>query len=136
MNIKKILLGALVLALLGGIYGYYQYNRGVESLENKKADIAMTGADLLKAFETNEAEANKSYLDKVIEIKGKVVKFEKSSEKNSLYLETGNEMSSVICEMENSQKNDNIKEGDVVSIKGKCTGYLMDVVLVQCVLVN
>lgn len=133
---KKILLGLLALAILGGAYGYYEYNRGVESLEDKKADLSISGAELLKAFESNETEANKNYLDKVIELKGKVVKIEKSTEKNSLYLETGNEMSAVICEMENSQKIDNIKEGSIVSIKGKCTGFLMDVVLVQCVLIN
>lgn len=133
---KKKLIGLLSLACLGGIYGYYQYNRGVESLDGKKADISISGGGLLKAFETNEAEANKAYLDKVIELKGKVIKIEKSTEKNSLYIETGNEMSSVICEMENSQKIDNIKEGSIVSVKGKCTGFLMDVVLVQCVLVN
>ena len=93
---KKYLWLVLLLAVLGGGYGYYQYNRPVASLEDKEADVILSAPDLLKAFESNETEANKNYLDKVIEVKGEVTKIEADSTKKSVYLNTGNEMSAVI----------------------------------------
>lgn len=123
----------LVVALLGGAYAYYQYNRPVASLEDKSADVVLSAPDLLKAFETDEAGANKNYLDKVIEVQGEVVKIEADSTKKSVYLKSGNEMSSVICEMEAGANIEGLSEGSSVTMKGKCTGYLMDVVLVQSV---
>ena len=131
---KKYLWLVLLLAVLGGGYGYYQYNRPVASLEDKEADVILSAPDLLKAFESNEAEANKNYLDKVIEVKGEVTKIEADSTKKSVYLNTGNEMSAVICEMEAGADTEGLTPGSSVVVKGKCTGYLMDVVLVQSVI--
>lgn len=131
---KKYLWLVLLLAVLGGGYGYYQYNRPVASLEDKEADVILSAPDLLKAFESNEAEANKNYLEKVIEVKGEVVKIEGDSTKKSVYLNTGNEMSAVICEMEAGADTEGVTAGSSVVVKGKCTGYLMDVVLVQSVI--
>ncbi len=130
---KKYLWLLLVAVLLGAAYAYYQYNRPVASLEDKSADVVLSAPDLLKAFETNEADANKNYLDKVIEVQGEVVKIEDDGTKKSVYLKSGNEMSSVICEMEAGADTQGVSAGSTVTMKGKCTGYLMDVVLVQSV---
>lgn len=130
---KKYIWLLLAAALLGGAYAYYQYNRPVASLEDKNADVVLSAPDLLKAFETNEAEANKNYLDKVIEVQGEVVKIEDDGTKKSVYLKSGNEMSFVICEMEAGAGIEGLSEGSTVTMKGKCTGYLMDVVLVQSI---
>ena len=43
-------------------------------------------------------------------------------------------MGGVSCEMQDTSGTENIKAGDSVTIKGVCTGVLMDVVLVRCVL--
>jgi len=37
---------------------------------------------------------------------------------------------------ESSNDIQNLKEGQIVVLKGVCTGFLMDVILVRCVLVN
>ena len=130
---KKILYFLILAALAGGLYAYYQYNKPVAGMESQKVDVLIKSADLLKAFEGDEAAANAKYLDKVIEVEGEVSKVEKNTEKSSVYLKTTNEMSSVICEFENGNDLADIKEGSNIKIKGKCTGYLMDVVLVQAV---
>lgn len=130
---KKYIWYLLMAVLAGGAYGYYQYNRPVASLESANADVVLEAPALLKAFETNETTANTQYLDKVIEVSGQISRIEEDGEKKSIYLSTGNEMSSVICEMELGTPSDGLAVGGKVTVKGKCTGYLMDVVLVQSV---
>ena len=130
---KKYIWYLLMAVLAGGAYGYYQYNRPVASLESANADVVLEAPALLKAFETNETTANTQYLDKVIEVSGQISRIEKDGEKKSIYLSTGNEMSSVICEMESASSTEGLAAGSKVVVKGKCTGYLMDVVLVQSV---
>ncbi|MBK7787721.1 MAG: hypothetical protein IPP37_03380 [Saprospiraceae bacterium] len=130
---KKYIWYLLMAVLAGGAYGYYQYNRPVASLESANADVVLEAPALLKAFETNETTANTQYLDKVIEVSGQISRIEEDGEKKSIYLSTGNEMSSVICEMESASSTEGLAAGSKVVVKGKCTGYLMDVVLVQSV---
>ncbi|HMS98614.1 MAG TPA: hypothetical protein PKA12_07695 [Saprospiraceae bacterium] len=131
---RKYIWYILIAVLAGGAYGYYQYNRPVASLDSANADVMLDAPSLLKAFETNETEANTKYLDKVIEVSGQISRIEEDQEKKSIYLNTGNEMSAVICEMELGTPTEGLAEGSKVVIKGKCTGYLMDVVLVQSVI--
>ena len=130
---KKYIWYLLMAVLAGGAYGYYQYIRPVASLESANADVVLEAPALLKAFETNETTANTQYLDKVIEVSGQISRIEEDGEKKSIYLSTGNEMSSVICEMESASSTEGLAAGSKVVVKGKCTGYLMDVVLVQSV---
>ncbi|MBK8700792.1 MAG: hypothetical protein IPN29_15115 [Saprospiraceae bacterium] len=133
---KKIIYIVIILGILGAGFGYYHYNRPVSSLSGSSADISLTPNDLLTAFESNETEANGKYLDKVIQVSGQVSKVEVSAGKTSVYLKTSNEMSSVICEMEDGFDPAMASTGTNITIKGKCTGYLMDVVLVQAVVVK
>ena len=53
----------------------------------------------------------------------------------TVILNDGSSISSVICqfEKENVWEVKDLKEGDNITIKGICTGYLMDVVMVRCV---
>lgn len=133
---KKIIYAVIILAIIGGAYGYYEWNRPVASNAEKTAEITLSAADLEAAYTANEAEANTKYNDKLVQVSGVVSKIETEAGKTSIYLNTNNPMAAVICELENGSDVSNIKEGDNVSIKGKPTGILSDVVLVQCVLIK
>ena len=93
----------------------------------------MLGSELLEAFEGDEYLANKKYLDKIIEVKGNISKIE---DHKSIYIDTENPLSSIIFEMEEGQDITSLKVGDVITIKGLCTGYLMDVVMVRSILID
>jgi hypothetical protein len=133
---SKFLPYILGFAILGGGYGYLQYNKGHKETVGAKADITISPQDLLNAFETDENAANQKYLDKIIEIEGIVKAFNQTETGSSLSLETGSEMSAIICEFETANAVKDIPIGQKVKIKGFCTGKLMDVVLVRCSLVN
>lgn len=133
---KKLIGIGLLLALLGVGVGYYMYNKPHQNMEKAEADMTLESTALFSAFEANEAEANEKYLDKVIKISGTVKEVNTDEEGNiSLTLESGNELFGVICQMDNltKQEKTDFKIGEQVTLKGICTGMLMDVVLVRCV---
>jgi hypothetical protein len=127
---------ALTVGLLAALYGYYEYNRPVKGIANDKTEVTVDAKNLLDDYTLDEAAANQKYYDKIIEVKGIVSKIETTDTGNSIYINADNELSYIICEMENSNDAKSIKEGDNVTIKGKCTGYLSDVILVQSVIKN
>ena len=135
---KKLIGIGFLLALLGLGVGYFMYNKPHQNMEKAEADMTLESTALFSAFEANEAEANEKYLDKVIKISGTVKEVNTDEEGNiSLTLESGNELFGVICQMDNltKQEKTDFKIGEQVTLKGICTGMLMDVVLVRCVVV-
>ena len=133
---KKLLGIGLLLALIAGGIGYFMYNKPHQNMENAKADVVLDARELFTAFEANETEANQKYLDKVVKVSGLVKEVSTDEEGNvSVTLESGSEMFGVICQMDNltKQEKTDFKIGEQVTLKGICTGMLMDVVLVRCV---
>ena len=134
---KKIIIGAIVLAGLGGGgYAYYEYNRPAEKTITAKEDFSVDSKTLFTEFETDEAAANSKYLNKVVAVKGTVLDKKLDSTGINLTLESGNDMFGVSCQVPDIANADNLKPGDQVTVKGLCTGMLMDVVLVKCSVVN
>ena len=133
---KKVLIVLLGLVILGGIGGYFLWNKPHQDVASAKADVVFTADHLLNAFETDENAANAKYLDKIIKVNGMIKDIENNDAGEiSVILATDNEMSSVICnfapDFGDTQK---LKSGDEIVIKGLCSGYLMDVVLDRCAL--
>ena len=101
-----------------------------------KADVAISAPDLFAEFSADEATANTSYLDKVIQVEGTVKEVSQSADGlTKVTLESGDDMFGVICQLDqlSEHKRTDFQTGESVTFKGKCTGMLMDVVLVRCV---
>ena len=133
---KKYLKYILLLGVLGGAFGFYMYNKPHQDMTKSTADLKLSSTQLFADFEENETTANVKYLDKIVEVSGRVK--EVSQDENgmtSLTLETESDMFGVICQLDNLTKHarTDFKEGEEVKLKGICTGVLMDVVLVRCV---
>jgi len=134
---KKIIFIIISLILIGGLAGTYFYFKPTASLEDQPPVAILTADSIFSAFETNEAAANLSYLDKVVEISGKVQAVTTDTSGTAISLETSSGMFGVTCKLEaNSKVAANYKTGQQVRLKGICTGYLMDVVLIRCVPAN
>ncbi len=128
---KKIFLLLLALGIIGAGIGYYLYNKPVASLENKKPDVEVDASQLVAAYEADEKTANEKYLGKVVQVSGKIADITMEEGKKKVFLETTNPMSMVIFEMEDKSESGGLKTGDKVRMKGMCSGYLSDVILVQ-----
>ncbi len=132
---KKILLSLLILGLIGAAAALYFFNKPLEAMAQQKADFKMSAEELFRAFDLDEQAANTKYLDKVIEVKGRVLAIQPDEGgKTGILLDAGG-MFGVNCKLDDlaGHQRQNFTEGETVSFKCICTGKLMDVVLVRCV---
>lgn len=131
---KRILLISTFLAVLLAAYIWNEYTRGPVSLVSIETDFTLNSKQLLELFQNDEKYANKLYLDKILEVEGVI---ENIGNKSPLTLtfESEDIMSAVVCEMDNSEEfREGLEIGAEVKVKGRCTGFLSDVILVKCVI--
>lgn len=128
---KKILIPVIIIGIIAAGIGYYMYNKPVASLEKKKADVSVTANQIIAEYEADEKAANEKYLGKVVEVSGTVSTITDEGGKVKVQLQTDNPMALVICELEDGKDAGQIQAGQQAKVKGLCSGYLSDVVLVQ-----
>jgi hypothetical protein len=121
----------IALAVIGA--GIYFYTLKPKDLEKVKPDFVMTSVELQKLFEENESVASARFINKIIEVSGEISSV-KPGENNTfnVALKTGNELSSIICTFPGGSPAGNLKQGSRITIRGECSGYLMDVLLNNC----
>jgi len=132
---KKLIIIVLIISASAVAYGFYLFNKPHQGVANKEAAFTLDSKKLFNEFDQDETGANKKYLGKIVSVYGKVTdKAVDSKGTFSLILE-GGDMAGVGCQFDKSILKDvqNLKTGQVIKVKGKCTGMLMDVVLVDCV---
>ncbi|WP_299896496.1 hypothetical protein [uncultured Aquimarina sp.] len=110
------------------------YNKPFINIAESKPSLSLASEALLSDFINDESTANTMYLEELIQVNGTITAIEKGKDGNDI-ITLGNEntIGSIICHLSKNEKN--LKTGQEISIKGICTGYLMDVILVKCVIV-
>lgn len=135
---KKIRIYILIAFLLitGGVL-YYAFRPSPDSVKRIRTDLTLSAEELISDFENDEASANKLYLDKIIVFKGKIVEISiRPEEKTIIYLE-GSPIGSISCLFaEGSIIKEDLSMGQIVQIKGKCAGYIQDVIFIKCSIVD
>lgn len=134
----KILLGVVMFIGLAAILAaLYMYNLKQTDMAKAKPDFVITATALLKEFEDNEAAASAKYISKIVEITGTVATV-KPAENNivNISLVTESDLSSVICTFAAISDPSSVKAGDVITIRGECSGFLMDVLLNNCAILK
>lgn len=134
-KIKRNLMILLAVVLACACYGFYLYKKKPADIRKETAAYEITAANLLAEFNADEPAANKKFIDKVIAVKGRVSEIKTdSSGQATVFLDSGDLMSAVTCSFyqEEAPAAKALRQGDQVTIKGKCTGKLMDVVLNKC----
>jgi hypothetical protein len=134
----KIALGVVLLLVIViiGVALYY-YNLKPKDLREEKPDFFLSATELQQAFDLNEADATTKYVNKVVEVTGEILSA-KPGEKGSynIALKTGNESSMVNCNFPVLSDPEAFHVGDSITLRGVCSGYLMDVLLNNCVAVK
>lgn len=132
LKITGIILLFTVVAV--SLYAWlYIWNKPQLNVEDSKA-VKVTAAALFSEYSSNEKEANSKYIDKVVEVTGEINSVSKNSEgKTVVLLKTDDLMFGVNCTLEQAA---DVKAGESISLKGICTGYLTDVVLIRCYKTN
>lgn len=127
----KIFLGLVLLGLIAAGTGYYFFQKKVTPLDEVKADFKLTADELYNAFETDETAANQKFVDKVIEVTGTVDRFTQQETGVNIVLSAENAIAGgVNCSF--SIPPTEVEPGTLLTIKGRCQGLLLDVVLNNC----
>jgi hypothetical protein len=136
-TIKITLVSVAILGLIGICVGLYFFNLQAKDLQKTKPDFAITSIDLQKAFEDNEAVSVAKYVNKIIEVTG-TIESVKAGEGNrtNVSLKTGSELSLVICTLSPQSDPAQLVSGNEVTIRGECSGFLMDVLMNNCVVIK
>ncbi|HLT80365.1 MAG TPA: hypothetical protein VKZ86_05005 [Cyclobacteriaceae bacterium] len=130
--IKKILGGMLVVLILGIGAVYFVFNKPHPSID--RPEFLVSASELITAFEENERAANDKYLGKVVEVHGTVTEVIEKQNSFVLLLGDTSTVSRVSCtlEGENDDMAYGLRAGDALTLRGICSGRLLDVVLVDC----
>ncbi|GAA0721045.1 hypothetical protein GCM10009430_21890 [Aquimarina litoralis] len=101
-------------------------------------ELHLSSRSLVASFSKNEQNANDNYKNKVVEVTGSIKEISYLNNRSTLILEGNTRSSSIICDIQpnHKMKLKKLKEGDTITIKGVCKGYLKDVILLNCVLTN
>lgn len=131
---RALALLVLVVIVVGALFGLREWFKPRRSVADEQA-IQMSADSLLAKYSDNETLADSLYLNKAIEVKGKVQAVDTNSDgKTTVLFDSQNPMSSVFCTLR--EKGIKVQAGTEVAIKGFCSGLTTDVVLTDCVLIK
>jgi hypothetical protein len=135
MSKRIVIILFLVLACIIGAY-YYTQRDFRNDIVNKEALFQLDAKALIAEYEMGEAHANDRYLGKTIAVNGTIRSVEREGGEVTIFLDAGDPLSEVVCEMNMNVAQDysDYRTGDQVVIKGECSGKLMDIILVNCVI--
>ena len=132
---KKLGWTLLILLSIASVLGYYLYNKPIDSLENVKPSAVLSADSIFQLYEQNEVKSNELYLNKVISVSGKIQNVLSDTSGVAITLQTSSGLFGVTCKMDQTDLDiSQYSEGQTVKVKGLCTGYLMDVILIRCVM--
>jgi hypothetical protein len=134
----KVALAVVLFIAIAGIGGaLYLYNLKPKDLKSVNPDYTLTSTALQKAFEENETSATAKYVNKIIEVSGEIISIKEGEQRFvNVSLKTGNDLSAVLCTFPHGNDLIDLKSGTSVTVRGSCSGFLMDVLLKNCVLVE
>ena len=123
----------IILGIIGVFYYTFQPHKNVSAL---KSDFKLSAKELFQQFDQNEISSNRKYIDKVIEVNGKVLDAKKTDTSANIQLATENEKGTINCSF--ILKKEEAFQLPLINsniiIKGRCSGFLTDVNLVDCII--
>lgn len=120
MNKRKILMSISVIILLSGIIGYNYMYKSHRNISEEKATFMLDSKSFVKEYATNIDASITKYLDKTIQLKGKVTEIEKDNFT----------LDNIIVCYTDSITITQIINNKVISVKGRSIGYdeLLDLI--------
>jgi hypothetical protein len=131
--VKIALFVVLFIAVAGILAALIMYNKKHPDTAKAKPDFVVTATALQKEFEDNEKTASARYINKIVEVTGTIASVTTADSTHlNISLKTGSDMSSVICTLLSKDKKSDFVTGNEITLRGECSGFLMDVLLNNC----
>jgi len=142
MTKKKAIRLVLWIFLVGLIAAfssiYYVFNMPRRNLSKESAVYSLQAKQLISDFRNDEVIATKKYLDQAISVSGEV-KSIRTLDNHSMVFSLEDAMEGVSCTVDSadvvrfSARISPVKVGSTASFKGRCSGMLMDIQVINCV---
>ena len=140
---KKRIIRLVLWVFLAGLIAafsaiYYVFNMPRRNLSKENAIYSLEAKQLIFEFKKDETSANAKYLDKAISVTGEI-KSIRTLENHSIVFSLEDGMEGVSCTVDSadvviySSKLSIVKIGSTAAFKGRCSGMLMDIQVINCV---
>jgi hypothetical protein len=135
---SKFLIPAVLVLLITGIAGYLLYNKPHRNIENTKAEHILSVGEIMNEFQTDTEKASDKYIGKVIKIKGTAQSVNIDAATANILLADDGDFFGVNCSFSGDYVliAKTVKQGDIVTIKGECKGFLDDVIMNNCIVIE
>lgn len=133
---KKIIYILIAIIFIAGSAYYYTfiYSKNHHRNAQEEAGIVISSDSLIAAYQANETDANKKYLNKAVEVTGSIISINKDQTNHIIVvLGKADAFSNVAITLTNTTPIQN-KVGETITIKGVCTGNLSDVIITEGVI--
>ena len=132
-----IIAGLIVIIVAG--YFYKEYHRQLADMTSVKPVAKINVAAIVNLYQNDEAKANQQYLNKTIQVKGAITEIINQQDTLiNVFIGDTNSVHNVSCLLDKRHFNaiKKYSAGQLITIKGICTGFLLDVELNRCVIVQ
>lgn len=134
--VKVALFVVSFIAISAILAALYMFNLKHTDMSKARPDFVVTSTVLQKEFEDNETSASAKYINKILEVSGNIASVAKADSNTlNISLKTGSDISSVICTLTVFGDISDLKEGEEITLRGECSGFLMDVLLNNCAII-
>ena len=133
LYVKIALFVVVFFAISGILAALILFNKKHPDTSKAKPDFVISATALQKEFEDNEKTASVRYINKILEVSGTIASLTPDDSNHvNISLKTGSDLSSVICTFSVINDPSKFKPGDEITLRGECSGFLMDVLLNNC----
>jgi hypothetical protein len=135
----RILLWIFLIGIIAAFSAiYYVFNMPRRNISKESAAYTLDAKQLISEFKKDETAATAKYLDKAISVKGEIKNI-RTLDNHSMVFSLEDEMEGVSCTVDsadvvkNASKIAGLTKGSTGIFKGRCSGMLMDVQVINCV---
>jgi uncharacterized protein YpmB len=133
---KKIIyiLVAIILIAASAYYYTFVYSKSHHRNAQEETALVISSDSLVATYQVNETNANKAYLNKAVEVTGTIIAINKDQANHTnILIGKSDAFSNVSVTLLSTGPIQN-KAGEVITIKGVCTGNLSDVIITDGVI--
>jgi len=127
---KIILILIIIFAIAASVYYYtFVYSNTHHRDAQAETSIVISADSLVAAYQANEQKANTIYLNKALEVTGRILSIDKDQVNHITILMGKADVFSNVSITLLSVQPITQKVGEIITVKGVCTGNLSDVII-------
>ena len=114
------------------------FNQTVKDTARVKTKGSFTSTEFLEKLATENGEKLEPYIEQAIEVEGIINEINILNGKKSIFITDKRIKGTILCELQKKQSTDvsALKVGEKIKIKGIYKGYLLDAILLNCIVLE